>query len=114
MRFDQIVHKGHIIVISAITYAEMRFGSIGKKASARLPLLVDEFVERVDAILPLDKKSVELATELRQTLSTGGQLIGINDSLIAGHALASSCILVTNNLDEFSRVPELRLENWTQ
>ncbi|MFM2349016.1 MAG: hypothetical protein RL654_3769 [Pseudomonadota bacterium] len=34
--------------------------------------------------------------------------------LIAAHALALGCTLVTNNTREFERVPGLRLENWAQ
>jgi tRNA(fMet)-specific endonuclease VapC len=34
------------------------------------------------------------------------------DLMIAAHALAENAVLVTNNLREFSRVPNLRLENW--
>jgi len=34
--------------------------------------------------------------------------------LIAGHARASGLILVTNNINEFERVPGLLLENWTE
>jgi tRNA(fMet)-specific endonuclease VapC len=32
--------------------------------------------------------------------------------LIAAHALASECVLVTANEGEFSRVADLRVENW--
>jgi len=32
--------------------------------------------------------------------------------LIAGHALAEGLTLVTNNVREFERVPDLQLENW--
>lgn len=32
------------IVISAITYAELRFGAIGKKASSKHSLVVDAFI----------------------------------------------------------------------
>jgi tRNA(fMet)-specific endonuclease VapC len=34
-----------------MTYAEMRCGQIGKKASAKYKTLVDEFVKRLDAVL---------------------------------------------------------------
>jgi len=33
--------------------------------------------------------------------------------MIAGHALAADCVLVSNNLREFARVRELRVEDWT-
>ena len=34
--------------------------------------------------------------------------------MIAGHALAAECVLVTNNTREFSLVPGLRVEDWTE
>ena len=36
------------------------------------------------------------------------------DLLIAAHALAENAVLVTNNLREFGRAPNLRLENWLE
>lgn len=35
-------------------------------------------------------------------------------SLIAAHALARDLIVVTNNVGEFERVPDLRIENWAE
>jgi tRNA(fMet)-specific endonuclease VapC len=34
------------------------------------------------------------------------------DMLIAAHALSLNATLVTNNLREFERVVDLKLENW--
>jgi tRNA(fMet)-specific endonuclease VapC len=36
----------------------------------------------------------------------------INDLHIAAHARSEGLILVTNNVDEFARVPALQIENW--
>ncbi len=35
------------------------------------------------------------------------------DLLIAAIALANGCVLVTNNVKHYARVPDLELENWT-
>lgn len=102
----------HRIVISAITYAEMRYGQIGKKASARHKTMVDEFVLRLDAILPWDRHAVDAATDVKKALSEAGTPIGPNDTAIAGHAIATGCILVTNNTREFCRVANLVYEDW--
>ncbi|MDP1080580.1 type II toxin-antitoxin system VapC family toxin, partial [Klebsiella pneumoniae] len=51
-RLEQAVLRGHRIVVSAITYSEMRFGATGPKASPRHLELVDAFCARLDAILP--------------------------------------------------------------
>ena len=100
------------IVISAITYAELRFGAIGKKASPKHNMIVDEFMARIDGILAWDKGAVEATTEIKKILNKLGSPIGNNDTMIAGHAISEKCILVSNNTREFKRVPELILEDW--
>lgn len=81
------VASGNRIVISTITYAEMRYGQIGKKASLKLGLAIDAFVRRLDGVLPWDAATVD-------------------------NALATGCVLVTNNTREFSRVAGLPYEDW--
>ncbi len=51
-RLEQAVLRGDRIVVSAVTYAEMRFGATGPKASPRHIHLVDAFCARLDAVLP--------------------------------------------------------------
>lgn len=48
----------------------------------------------------------------RTALERKGQPIGPMDLLIAAHALSLGVRLVTENEDEFRRVPGLRVENW--
>ena len=112
-KLQKCVMNHDTIVISAITYSEMRFGAIGKKASPKHNRLVDAFCERVDAILAWDKAAVDATTVIKKCLSEVGLTIGNNDSAIAGHAVAVNAILVTNNTREFSRVEGLKIEDWT-
>jgi tRNA(fMet)-specific endonuclease VapC len=112
------VLQGHVenkdrLVISAITYAELRFGAIGKKASPKHNLIVDQFMERIDAVLPWDKAAVEATAAIKRYLAERGTPIGANDAAIAGNAIAAGCVLVTNNTREFERVPDLRIEDWS-
>lgn len=111
-RLAKEVARNNRIVISAITYAEMRYGQIGKKASPRYKILVDEFVKRLDEVLPWDQSAVDATIEVKSELTHAGLVIGENDTAIAGHAIASGCVLVTNNVREFSRVPGLSYEDW--
>ena len=50
--------------------------------------------------------------EVYRELARHGRLIGTNDLWIAAHALALDTSLVTNNQKEFSRIGQLRVENW--
>lgn len=106
------VKQHNRIVISAITYAEMRYGEIGKKASPKHALLVAEFIRRLDAILPWDSCAVDATVAIKRHLTAIGSKIGENDMAIAGHAIAADCILVTNNVGEFSRVEGLIYQDW--
>ena len=49
---------------------------------------------------------------IRAQLAKRGTPIGANDLLIAATALAHDLTLVTHNLEEFSRVVGLLLEDW--
>lgn len=111
---EQAVLRNHRIVVSAITYSEMRFGASGPKASPRHIQLVDAFCARLDAILPWDRAAVDATTDIKVALRQAGTPIGPNDTAIAGHAVSVGAILVTNNTREFERVPGLKLEDWAK
>lgn len=111
-RLASAVQNNHRIVISAITYSEMRFGQIGKKAAPKHKLLIDEFIRRVDAVLPWDCQAVDATVGVRLKLAELGMPIGGNDAAIAGHAISQGCTVITNNTREFSRVHGLLYEDW--
>ncbi|MGO8737718.1 type II toxin-antitoxin system VapC family toxin [Rhodoblastus sp.] len=111
-RLQAAVERGDEIVISVVTYYEMLLGTIGRNASPRHATLVESFVARLSDVLPWDRAAAEEATRLRKELAARGTPIGANDTMIAGHALAAGCVLVTNNMREFSRVGGLKLDDW--
>lgn len=111
-KLQETVELHHQIVISAITYAELTFGAINKKAGTKMPDIVKEFVDRLDAVLSWDKKAVEVTTLIKKQLDSKGTPIGHNDTLIAGHCISIGAILVTDNIREFQRVEGLMFENW--
>jgi len=98
------------ICTSIVVACELRYGA-AKKGSARLSERVESLLESLE-VLPLDKESDHRYAEVRHRLEQQGKTIGPNDLLIAAHALALDLTLVTDNVEEFARVPDLRLENW--
>ena len=50
--------------------------------------------------------------EFMSQLEARGEPIGANDLFIAAHARALDCVLVTDNVREFARVPSLAVETW--
>lgn len=98
------------VAISSITGAELHFG-VAKSGSGRNLKALEKFLAPLD-VLPFDDMAMLEYGRLRANLERAGRPIGALDTLIAAHALALDCVLVTNNLREFKRVPKLRLENW--
>ena len=98
------------ICTSIIVAAELRFGG-AKRKSRRLLTQIETALAHLD-IRPFAVPADRVYGELRADLGRRGRPIGPNDLLIAAHALALGCALVTDNEREFSRVKTLRVENW--
>ena len=95
---------------SIVVSAEIHFGLI-KKGSKKLNIQAKQILSVLD-ILPLEAPVDEHYGKIRAHLNNIGQPIGSNDLLIAAHSRALNLILVTDNMREFSRVPDLMVENW--
>lgn len=98
------------ICTSIVVAAELRYGC-AKKGSARLLEKVEGVLGTIP-VLPLDIPVDAGYGVIRAELEMAGQIIGLNDLLIAAHALALNLTLVTDNTREFSRIRGLDVENW--
>ena len=103
---------GHDLVISSITYAELMLGAERSGNKRKHTKLIGEFCERLDAVQPWDKNAADYFAKSQALLFAKGTPIGVNDTMIAGHALSLKAIVVTNNQRHFSKVPKLKFENW--
>jgi tRNA(fMet)-specific endonuclease VapC len=109
--FQQISAVGEDkICTSLIVICELRFG-IAKRGSLRLAQSLERTLIALP-ILPLEPPIAQHYAEIRTHLEQAGTPIGANDLLIAAHALALNLTLVTANIAEFERVPNLKVENW--
>ena len=97
--------------ISAITVAELEFGVQKSKFSTRNQQALTQFLLPLE-IVDFNRAAAITYGYLRATLEKQGTPIGSLDTLIAAQALSLQTTLVTNNLKEFSRVPDLKLDNW--
>lgn len=98
------------VCTSIVVACELRYGA-AKKGAPALSVRVEALLGSLE-VLALDKQSDRHYAEIRLHLDRMGQPIGPNDLLIAAHALALDLILVTDNVQEFARVPHLAVENW--
>ena len=102
------------LCISSVAYGELCFGIENGDAALKAARWeqLDLFTQRL-LIEPWDEEAARHYGFLRALLEKQGTPIGNNDLLIAAHARSINAVLVTNNVREFERVPDLSLENWT-
>jgi tRNA(fMet)-specific endonuclease VapC len=100
------------VCISIIVAAEIRFG-VARRGSTRLAEQLETILTGLQ-IVPFEAPADSVYADVRTSLQRSGQLISANDMLIAAHAIALDCTIVTANEREFARVPGLDVENWLQ
>ena len=99
------------MAISSITLSELMYGAEKSLNTGKNLEAVEEFVSHLE-VLPYDAKASQHYGQIKAALEKKGQIIGENDIHIAAHAISHGLILVSNNVREFKRVPNLALENW--
>lgn len=98
------------VCTSIIVAAELRYGA-ERKASPRLSSQLEAVLGALE-VLPLETPTDIAYGKLRASLERAGTPIGANDLLIAAQGLALGYTVVTDNDKEFTRVQNLRCENW--
>jgi tRNA(fMet)-specific endonuclease VapC len=103
-------HRHDDICISVVTYAELVFGGL-HKGSVKLQHQIKTFVSRL-RIIDFNAVAADEYAQIRQFRETHGIVIGNMDMLIAASAKSCGAVLVSNNQKHFSRIPNLKIENW--
>lgn len=98
-----------ICLPAAVVY-EVNFGLRRVQRQAQLAAFA-AMVRAVD-VLVFDVEAADHAARIRLALEVAGTPIGAHDLLIASTARRHGCTLVTHNIREFSRVPDLPVEDW--
>jgi tRNA(fMet)-specific endonuclease VapC len=101
------------LYISTITLAELEFGNANAhslyKERNRLALM--EFLT-IMGIKNFDENAAKEYGIIKKDLKDKNYLIGSFDMLIGAHAKSLNMTLVTNNVREFERIQDLKIENW--
>lgn len=99
------------IAISSVVYSELVYGAYkSAKIDKNLSALAT-FISPLE-IIDFDESAANEYGVIRASLEKQGKLIGANDLLIAAHARSLDLPLVTNNIQEFSRVDDLIILDW--
>lgn len=98
------------VALPAIVVYEVNFGL--RRAGRREQLAAFARMVEVTAVLDFDVEAADHAARIRTELVAAGTPIGPHDLLIAATVRRHRRVLVTHNTREFSRVPDLPLEDW--
>lgn len=100
------------IVIPSVVKAELEFGARNSGMYEKVIVPYMTFLEPFD-VKDFDSDASYYYGLIRQELSEKGTPIGPNDLLIASTVMAHNGTLITHNSREFSRIDDLRVEDWT-
>ena len=101
------------VCVSSVTYAELVHGVEKSAAVEKNRLALSILLANIE-ILDFDVDAADCYGKIRANLEKKGTPIGPLDMMIAGHAMSMGYTVVTNNVKEFSRVPDLKIENWAE
>ena len=102
------------LAISSISIAEIEYGLAkleGIKAKSQITTISTRLLSVITEI-PFVHEAAKESGKIRARLSKAGQIIGAYDILIAATAKVHGLVMVTSNVDEFSRIEELIIEDW--
>jgi tRNA(fMet)-specific endonuclease VapC len=111
-RFLQVVPTD--ILLNSVVLAELFYGAhhgAVSKLAANLALI--SRLQRHFSSVPFDDRAAADYGEIRAQLDAKGTPIGPNDLMVASIARIHGLTVVTHNTKEFSRVPGLKLEDWS-
>ncbi len=99
------------VAISSITLAELDYGISKSGFPERNKEALEKFLTPIE-VIEFGVEAAEQYGKIRFDLEKKGTPIGPLDLLIAAHAKSLNLTLVTNNEKEFTRISDLKVENW--
>ncbi len=111
LRFQEM--EPEEVCISSVTYAELVHGVEKSAAVEKNRIALSLLLSSIE-IMSFDVNAADEYGKIRAELGKNGTPIGPLDMMIAGHARSLGYTVVTNNTKEFSRVKDLKIENWVE
>lgn len=113
-KFQKAVASGAHNLVSSIALFELWYGVAKSTKQDFNHKRLEAFLSGPILILPFDDADSRVAGSVRATLESAGKPIGAYDLLMAAQALRHGLTLVTSNVREFSRIQDLRWQDWAK
>ena len=102
------------VSLSAVTVAELEYGVSKSQNREKNREALLNFCADFGNILDFSNADTEAYGIIRAYLEKIGKPIGPYDIQIAAQAMARGLTVVTHNVGEFSRIPWIKVEDWTR
>lgn len=99
------------VVMSAITYAELDYGVTASVNPQKERINLKNLIEDIP-VVAFDINAASSYGAIRW--ATRENKKDHLDKLIASHAVSLGLVLVTNNVRDFAKYPDLQIENWLE
>lgn len=100
------------IHISSITLMEIEYGlRLNPERENKIRPIWKALLNYIK-VVPYSSKCAMTTASIRAILKNRGLSIRPYDALLGGTSLAHEMIMVTSNMSEFKRIPELTIEDW--
>lgn len=106
--------KSSELFLSSVSIAEMEYGASKSQNREKNRRALLDFCMDFENIIDFTSEDTEAYGLIRAFLEKNGKVIGPYDMQIASQAMTRNLTVVTNNFDEFSRVPWIKVEDWTK
>ena len=113
-KVQRSIHGGDQFFVSSISTSELWYGVFKSSRTQFNASRLETFLSGSISLLEFDDEDARAAGSIRAGLESRGKLIGPYDMLLAGQAMRHQMILITANVSEFSRVKDLKWQDWSK
>ena len=100
------------IFISTVVVSELIYGAEKSKWGVKARMKMEEFLFPFN-IIRFTREDAETCGKIRAYLAKKGKPIVFYDVMIAAQGISRDFTVITHNTEEFSRIQNIKIEDWT-
>jgi len=102
------------ICTSIVNIAELKFGAYNSSQVESNLKRIERLASILNVINDFNNEIATIFAKNKAILRKNGIIIGDFDLLIGSFALAYNLTIVTNNIEHFRHIPNIKIENWVK
>mgnify|MGYP000883470440 CR=1 FL=1 len=104
-------HMPDDITLCSVVKSELLTGAYKSNVTDKVLKKLNVFFDKFTSLV-FDDEAADMYGKIRAELEKAGSAIGPYDMQSASIAIVHNLILITHNINEFSRIKDLKMEDW--